>query len=68
MDFGTAFALVCMGLALALSAAHVYCVDASLADARRDREANYLLSESGPDSSALRTARVVGKAPRELGQ
>ncbi|NUO74584.1 MAG: hypothetical protein HOQ32_01080 [Lysobacter sp.] len=43
MDFGTAFALVCMGLALVLCAAHVYCVDASLADARRHRETMALL-------------------------
>jgi hypothetical protein len=42
MDFGTVFSLACMGLALALCAAHVYCVDASLADARRDREAALL--------------------------
>lgn len=42
MDFGTAFSLVCMGLALVLSAAHVYCVDASLADARSQREAAFL--------------------------
>ncbi|KGM56256.1 hypothetical protein N800_08615 [Lysobacter daejeonensis GH1-9] len=37
----------------------------AVATAQRDRRARL---ESAPDSTALRTAPVVGKAPRELGE